>query len=75
MLDWIGDVGGLLEAMFVIFSLLIAIYHYKTFETYMVQNLFLRKASKDDASPMKFSNMNRFKLWYLNTLLLCCKYL
>ena len=40
LLDWIGDVGGLLEAMFVILSLIIAIYHYKSFEIFMIHNLF-----------------------------------
>ena len=44
LLDWIGDVGGLLEAMFVILSVLIVIYQYKTFEIYMIQNLFKLKS-------------------------------
>ena len=35
LLDWVGDVGGLFEAMSVIAALLIGFYHYKTFEQYM----------------------------------------
>ena len=73
LLDWIGDVGGLLEAMFVSFSILVAVFHYKTFEKFMVENLFLRKGSVDDASPMRFEKISRLKLWYFNTTLLCCK--
>ena len=40
LLDWIGDVGGLFEAMFIFFSIIIAAYHYKTFEIYMVRKLY-----------------------------------
>ena len=35
LLDWVGDVGGLFEALTVISALLIGFYHYKTFEQYM----------------------------------------
>ena len=45
LLDWIGEVGGLLEALFVLFSVLITFYNYKTFENYMVQNLYSKKNS------------------------------
>ena len=35
LLDWVGDVGGLFEALIVISAVIIGFYHYKTFEQYM----------------------------------------
>ena len=32
LLDWLGDVGGLIEVLFISFSLVYVIFHYQTFE-------------------------------------------
>ena len=40
VLDWIGDIGGLLEALLVFFAGFIALAQPKTFENFMVQKLF-----------------------------------
>ena len=32
LLDWLGDVGGLIEILFISFSLVYALFHYQTFE-------------------------------------------
>ena len=44
LLDWLGDVGGLFEILFIFFSLIMSVYHYKTFEIYMVRKLYKKKA-------------------------------
>ena len=55
LLDWLGDIGGLFEIFFISFSLIISIYHYKTFEIYMVRKLYKKKAgflkSADEKEP------------------------
>ena len=35
LLDWVSDVGGLLEILFIGFSLIYMVYHYQTFENYL----------------------------------------
>ena len=51
LLDWIGDVGGLFEAMSVVFGLIVAAYQYKVLEQYLVRNLFMWKEFKGDQHP------------------------
>ena len=51
LLDWIGDVGGLFEAMSVVFGLIVAVYQYKVLEQFLVRNLFMWKEFKDDQHP------------------------
>ena len=51
VLDWIGDIGGLFEALSIIFGMLIGMYHYKTFEQYMAKKLFMWKQFKNDEYP------------------------
>ena len=43
LLDWLGDIGGLFETFFVIFSVVINLYHYKTYEIHLVQRLYKKK--------------------------------
>ena len=45
LLDWLGDVGGLFEIIFVFSSILVSIYNFQTFEIYMVRKLFKKKAN------------------------------
>ena len=45
-LDWLGDVGGLLEILFISFSLIYMAYHYQTFDEYLTAKLY-RKKSQD----------------------------
>ena len=66
LLDWVGDVGGLFEAMSVISGLLIAFYHYKTFEQYMAKNLFTWKEFKKDEYPRQFKMIGGPRLWCIN---------
>ena len=46
ILDWIGDVGGLNEGLIIIFSLVLGLMNYNTFEHYMIENLYLRHEDK-----------------------------
>ena len=76
LLDWIGDIGGLLEAMFVIFSLLIAIYHYKAFEIHMIGQLFslTQNLSKQEiVSQTSAQKISQTRLFLYNSFLFLCK--
>ena len=42
-LDWLGDVGGLLEILFISFSLIYMVFHYQTFEEYLTAKLYRKK--------------------------------
>ena len=71
-MDWIGDIGGLLEAMFVIFSLLIALYHYKAFEIHMIGQLFSLTQDKDNQEKMNKNStqkISQIRLFIRNTVL------
>ena len=39
ILDWFGDLGGLLEALLVFFGAFYGFLHYETFDNFMVQKL------------------------------------
>ena len=75
LLDWVGDVGGLFEAMTVITAVLIGIYHYKTFEQYMAEQLFMWKEFKTDEYPRQFVKIVGIRLWCLEVLkkIICTK--
>ena len=75
LLDWIGEVGGLLEALFVLFSVLITIYNYKAFENYMVQNLYSKRKvdvktsnQREDDFENSIKQIGRIRLFFLNSL-------
>ena len=40
ILDWFGDLGGLLEALLVFFGAFYGFVHYETFNNFMVQKLY-----------------------------------
>ena len=40
LLDWFGDMGGLLEALLVFFGAFYGFVHYETFNNFMVQKLY-----------------------------------
>ena len=40
LLDWFGDMGGLLEALWIFFVAIYAFMHYQTFDNFLVQKLF-----------------------------------
>ena len=39
-LDWLGDLGGLNEAIMIIFGSLLGLFHYNTFDNFLVSVLF-----------------------------------
>ena len=47
LLDWLGDIGGLKEAMMIILGFIFAVFNYHTFEDYMVSNLYRSETKKD----------------------------
>ena len=64
--------------MFVIFSVLIVIYQYKTFEIYMVHNLFKLKLPeiKNDQELLSYKPMekvSKFRLFVFNIAIFFCK--
>ena len=40
ILDWFGDLGGLLEALMVFFGAIYGFVHYETFNNFLVQKLY-----------------------------------
>ena len=47
ILDWLGDIGGLKEALTIVLSTFIAVFNYNTFENYMVGQLYRVETKKD----------------------------
>lgn len=47
ILDWLGDIGGLKEALTIVLSTFIAVFNYNTFENYMVAQLYRVETKKD----------------------------
>ena len=45
LLDWLGDLGGLKEALMIIFGLIYGFVHYQSFENYLVSKLYRPKGS------------------------------
>ena len=43
VLDWLGDIGGLTEAIFFISGTFLILFNYRKFESMMVSYLFLQK--------------------------------
>lgn len=39
-LDWLGDLGGLKEALAIVFGAVITLFNYNKFENYMVSELY-----------------------------------
>ena len=49
-LDWLGDIGGLKEALSLIFLAIISVFNYNTLENYMVTQLYRGETKKDKTS-------------------------
>ena len=43
ILDWIGDIGGLNEGLFVILGIILSYFNYNTFEHFMIEHLFFKR--------------------------------
>ena len=50
MLDWLGDIGGLKEALTIILSFIFVVFNYHTFEDYLVSHLYKSETSRDRAA-------------------------
>ena len=40
LLDWIGDIGGLMEGLLLIFGVLLAAIQFNKFDHYMIESLY-----------------------------------
>ena len=49
-LDWLGDLGGLKEALALVLGAVIALFNYNKFENYMVSELYRAETEKDKIS-------------------------
>ena len=47
LLDWLGDIGGLLEALAIIFTVLFLLFSYLDFPDYLVSHLFREETKRD----------------------------
>ena len=43
ILDWIGDVGGLNEGLFIILSIILGFVNFYKFEHFMIEHLYYKK--------------------------------
>ena len=58
ILDWLGDTGGLVEALFFIGGTVLILFNYTQFESLMVRHLY-RIRPKNDNYKMKFQNSEK----------------
>ena len=49
-LDWLGDLGGLKEALMLVMGAIITVFNYNTLENYMVAQLYRGETKKDKTS-------------------------
>ena len=47
LLDWLGDIGGLKEALMIILGFIFGLFNYNTFENYLTSLLYRAAASGD----------------------------
>ena len=52
-LDWLGDLGGLKEALTIVLGAVIALFNHRTLENYLVAQLYRAETSRDKASRNK----------------------
>ncbi len=50
LLDWLGDIGGLKEAIMIILGFVFGIFNYHTFEDYLVSHLYRAESKRDRIS-------------------------
>ena len=43
ILDWIGDVGGLREGLFILFSIIFGFLNFNKFEHFMIEHLYQKR--------------------------------
>ena len=55
VLDWIGDIGGLLEGFLVILSFTLTFISFKNFDHYLVEGLYRHKDESQPLSEKKTS--------------------
>ena len=69
-LDWLGDLGGLKEALTLILGVIYMLFHYQTFENYLVSQLFkAQPAEGADEPPEDGKEKNVLDMGKLNCLL------
>ena len=64
MLDWLGDIGGLKEALTIMLTFVFAVFNYHTFQDYLVSNLY-REETKRDKIARKMKTRTDDKNFYL----------
>ena len=57
MLDWLGDIGGLKEALTIILTSVFAVFNYHTFQDYLVSNLY-REATRRDIAARRVKDVD-----------------
>ena len=50
LLDWLGDIGGLKEALTIILTFIFTLFNYHTFQDYLVSSLYREETQKDKAA-------------------------
>ena len=67
LLEWLGDVGGLLEILYITFSLIYIVFHYQTFEEYLVDKLYRKKSlnftEKDEEVVVPLEPLNKLRFF------------
>ena len=53
LLDWLGDLGGLKEAIVIILGFIFGIFNYHTFQDYLVSQLYRSDPKKNRISERK----------------------
>ena len=64
MLDWLGDLGGLKEALTIILTFIFVVFNYHTFQDYLVANLYKEETARDRASR-RLTNQSDEKNLYM----------
>ena len=56
ILDWIGDIGGLVEGLALFFGGLVALISFNSFDHYMIEYLYQRREFKKSEEATPFTN-------------------
>ena len=60
MLDWLGDLGGLKEALMIILGFIFGLFNYNSFENFLVSQLYRAETEKDKFSRKDDNSMDLF---------------
>ena len=49
VLDWVGDVGGLFEGLYILFKVISGFFYFRALEHFLIERLYLKARGNDSS--------------------------